>query len=234
MSERNAHSGSQKPPVQDPNRSWCESIPVRTWRPIPASVASSGRIACVAADAHSSITPASRRRRELADWIAVDRVVELGRMLVVACRLAKRIGRLRVARTFEAVGVETVALSARLADEADEPFCDLRLHELVGEHGSHADRQDVAGSVGRPALALLEQGNVGAGCRLEQPFLAERPGAESFHVGHVAVKDDRELAPGARVTGLHRRHTARKSSAASRLSGRRAKSCSEIAGTNQP
>jgi hypothetical protein len=44
-----AHSGSQKPPRQrSPNRRRWPAIPVRSWSRIPASVASSGRIACVA------------------------------------------------------------------------------------------------------------------------------------------------------------------------------------------
>ena len=42
----------------------------------------------------------------------------------------------------------------------------------------------------------LEHRQVGADHRVEKPLLAERVGAEALDVGHVAVKDDRQVAGG--------------------------------------
>ena len=103
-------------------------------------------------------------------------------------------------------GVGLAAADPELGDERLEPPADARRLELVGEHRRHGD--------GHP-LGDLEHRHVRADDGVEQPLLAERVGAESLDVGHVGVKDDRQVA---RVPcgGAHVRQTATKSSARSR------------------
>ena len=61
--------------------------------------------------------------------------------------------------------------------------------ELVGEHRRHRDRE---------VVGELEDRQVGAGDGVEEPFLAERIGAETLDVGHVRVEHDGQIPDGAR------------------------------------
>src|SRR5437763_10157752 len=91
--------------------------------------------------------------------------------------------------------------------------------ELVAQH-----RREPQGD--RLVAQHLQQWQVDGAHRLPQPLLAEGPRAEALDIGHMRVEDHCQRA------ALHR-HTARKSSALSRLLSRSAKSLVLIAGTNQ-
>ena len=113
---------------------------------------------------------------------------------------------------------------------AQEPLADLRQSELVGEHRRHAHGRDRDPCLAR-ALEQVDQGQVAGGDRLEQPLLAEGPGAEALHVGHVRMQDDAQVP--AVALAAHGRQTASRSSERSSGPARSAKSRSSIAGTNQ-
>ena len=77
-----------------------------------------------------------------------------------------------------------------LDQEAAQALADSGVLELVGEHRGHRQRQ-----VPRD----IQQRQVGADHRVEEPLLAERVGPEALDIGHVRVEDDRQIA------ALHRR-----------------------------
>src|SRR5680860_31419 len=106
-------------------------------------------------------------------------------------RAAHLRGQLGLSGVFEAPRVLLVHGAARLGQKRQQAlarFARKRL-ELVAEHGgdAHGDRR-------RAAFEQVQQGQVDGGHRLPQPLLAERPGAEALHVGHVRVEDERHGA----------------------------------------
>ena len=124
-----AHSGSHSPPPQAPKRARCAAIPVSSCRRTPASVASSGSTACVAADVQ--VTCGANARDEVAAPLERVRRARVARRRALEHRrdvgLAAR-GRARwvSART-----------SRRNAQAALERAGRL---ELVGEHGRERQR----------------------------------------------------------------------------------------------
>ena len=114
---------------------------------------------------------------------------------VVARRPAHLGGQLALAAALEPGGVLGVDRRPDLAQEAQVALARLAAHrlQLVAEHRGEPDRH-------RRAVEHLEQRQVDAGHRLPEPLLAERPGAEALHVGHVRVEDERERA---RRCGAH-------------------------------
>ena len=133
-----AHSGSQSPPLQPPKRRRCDAIPVPSWSPRPASVASSGSTAWVADEVQSS-TPLERA--EGAEEIAAAPGEALGGALVVARRSTHLGGQLRLAPALEAGRVLAVDQRADLVEEADEALARLAAHglELVAQHRGEPD-----------------------------------------------------------------------------------------------
>ncbi len=83
----------------------------------------------------------------------------------------------------QALRVLRVDGGADLAQEAQVALPGRALHglELVAEHRCQPHGH------GHP-VEHVEQRQVDAGHRLPQPFLAEGPGAEALHVGHVRVQ----------------------------------------------
>ena len=168
--------------------------------------------------------------REAREQVAAARLQALERALVVAVGALELAGQLVVPRRAQPGRVLGVGAPAYIAHEGAEALGDPRRLELVAQHGRERQRD-------RRILALehVEQREVGGGHRLEQPLLAERPGAKALDVGHVRVQDDRERA--ALAAPPQPRHTARKSSARSkrqRAAGRSTKSLEAMAGTSQP
>ena len=178
-----AHSGSQNP-AGSPKRRSCERRPASTWRRRPASVASLGRTACVAADAISAILPfsfASWKARRGSPPSFPSRFI--GGRVMIGLRLGGGSkGPARV-RHVAVGGVHPVA-----AQEAEHPLPHAIGLQLVREH--RGDRH-------REALRDVQDGKVRARERVEEPLLAERIGSEPLHVRHVRVEDDREIAGGA-------------------------------------
>jgi len=145
--------------------------------------------------------------------------------LPVVARRAAHLGRQRVlAGRLQPLRVLDVDGRADLAQEPEVPLAGLALErlELVAEDGRQPDGH-------RRAAKRTQERQVHACHRLPQPFLAEGPGAEALHVGHVAVEDERER-PALRAPRAAHRRTAWKSSARSSGPGRNAKSRSPIAG----
>ena len=198
-------------------------MPVASWSPTPASVASSGSTACVADEVQSS-TPAQSAERP--EEIAVAPLEALGGALVVARRAAHLGSERGLAAALEPLRVLGVHHGAHLAQEAQVAVARLAAHrlELVAEDRREPDRD-------RRAVEQVEQRQVHARHRLPQPLLAERPRAEALHVRHVGVEHERERAAALAHPG--RRSTATKSSARSSRPVRRAKSLVEMAGVKR-
>ncbi len=157
-------------------------------------------------------------------------VQPLQRALVVEPRAFELHRQLLVAAVAQAGRVALVGPPPHLLHETPEALRDAGGLELVAEHGGKRERHRCT------LVEQLEQRQIGAGHGLPQPLLAEGPGAEALHVGHVGVQDDRQraLLTGA---GAHARHTARKSSARSRSASpaaRSTKSRALIAGVKRP
>ena len=168
--------GSQKPPCPAPSGARCDAMPVSSCRRTPASVASSGSTAWVAALVHVTCggeggdqvaapperpppptrsAPPSRRSARRA-WV-IDGVE--------ARELAGRISRRNARRRWSAPGASS--WSARTGVIAERDLARVRV-----EH--------------------IKQRQVARRDRLPQPLLAERPRAEALDVGHVGVQDDAE------------------------------------------
>ena len=113
---------------------------------------------------------------------------------------ARLLGRQRRERCGHGAGQRTKRVAA-LEHTADRRPC-----RRTGSTERQRDRRFLA-------LEHVEQREVGGGHRLEQPLLAEGPGAEALDVGHVRVQDERELAGLWTPERAHIRQTATKSSA---------------------
>ena len=137
-----AHSGSQKPPSQAPKRRRCDAIPVSSCSRTPASVASSGSTAWVAALVQRDV------RGEGGDQVAAA-LERLRRGLVPRGRVRDLPGRLRVLGR-----VEPVRRGPHLAQERQAALERARRLELVGEHRGDRER-DLARDArrARPAAA---------------------------------------------------------------------------------
>jgi hypothetical protein len=81
--------------------------------------------------------------------------------------------------------VEPVRLLAHALDEGGEALRHPGRRQLVGEHWGQRQRDAV-----RVVVEHAQQRQVAGGHRLPKPLLAERPGAEALHVGHVRVEDE--------------------------------------------
>ena len=163
----------------------------------------------------------SGRIREQAQQVAVEGLQprERGAVTVGLGPARVAVGRLDV------VHVGVARADPVRAQELQQPLGNAGGLELIGEHRGDGERDAVGDRADR---------HVGADHRVEQPLLAERIGAVALHVGHVAVKDERQVPDPA--VGGHRRQTARKSRARSRshsAAGLTAKSAAEIAGTKR-
>ena len=87
-------------------------------------------------------------------------------------------------------GVTAVGLGADLAQEGQAALHRPGVLELVAQH--RGQRQGQRRRV--VPIEHVEQRQVTRGDRLPQQFLAEWPGPEALHIGHVRVQDDRQLA----------------------------------------
>ena len=174
----------------------------------PASVASSGSTAWVAEEVHGR----GARTRRAAPRRGGQALQRARRNQPASARARARAprGRPRAARAVSSL----VRVAAHALDERREALRRARGFQLVAEHRRHDSVS------GRPRRAV-QQRQVGADDRVQQPLLAERPGAEALDIGHVRVQDDRQLAA-LRERDAHGRQTARKSSARSRSPRRRA------------
>ena len=123
----------------------------------------------------------SRSRPALLEGLVGARVVGGG-----AAHLGREHGLAGVVQPGRVLGVDR---RADVAQEAEVALAGLAAHrlELVAQDGREPERD------GR-AVEHVEQRQVHARDGLPQPLLAERPGAEALHVGHVRVEDDRERA----------------------------------------
>ena len=168
----------------------CEVVPVASCSRSAASVASSGSTAWVAADVHSS-TPSSRRKAPTRSRHGARRPVRRTRSRP-QLGAPRRPARARPA--LEPRCILGVDGRSDLAQEAQVALPGVAAHgfELVAEHGGQAHGH------GR-AVEQIEERQVRAGHRLPQPFLAERPGAETLHVGHVGMEYERQRARTIRI-----------------------------------
>ncbi len=139
------------------------------------------------------------RQPERREHVALE-VLQAGQGAAIALGLGlRRQAQLRRATGSVALGgFEPVAAQERL-----HPLRHPRRLELVGEHRRHGDRQ-----IAHP----VQQRQVGAGHRVEQPLLAERIGPEALDVGHVRVEDDRQVADRLARVAIGARHGRRRGS----------------------
>ena len=183
----------------------------------PARSPAAGSTACVAADAHSSIAPASCRSRSGAEQVAAAALEVVRRPLVVARRAPQRSGLRRGGPPLSRPSASwPMAFAAHVAHEAQ------RTARPSSGTASWSASTGVTPTVATSARAALgralehpQQRQVGGRDRLQQPLLAEGPGAEPLDVGHVRVQHDRELAAIGGAARAHGRHTASRSSARS-------------------
>ncbi len=128
-----AHSGSQKPPPHSPNRRRCESMPVCTWSAIPASVASSGSTAWVAADVQLACS---------SERAAADRRLSARSRSAAAAYSAseRRAPRPAPASPGVPLDVARVRLRPDLLQERDAALDRPRRLELVAQHGRQRER----------------------------------------------------------------------------------------------
>ena len=205
---------ARSPPAA-PKRRRCERSPASTCRRRPATVASFGSTAWVAAEAISSTAPSpgllegAQRRRPRAPRGARSRARSVG--LGVGGR-PQRLARPRRRRGRRRRG------GARRRNSS--------IRSPTPSASSWSASTGVTVIVSRSAH--LQHRQVGAGERVEQPLLAEGVGPEPLHVGHVAVEDDRQVADRVSLRSSGRRPT--KSSALSRSFGESVKSDEPIAG----
>ncbi len=130
-------------------------------------------------------------------------------------------------RVFRGLDVQRVGGGTHLAQEGQAALYRTRRLELVAQDRCEREGHRCAGA------QHVEQREVGGGHGLPQPLLAEGPGPEALHVGHVGVQDEGGPPGCEAAVGIHARQTATKSSARSRPSSRRAKSRTSMAGVNR-
>ena len=173
-----AHSGSQKPPDQLPERARCAAIPVASCSRTPPCVASSGSTAWVAADVQvaCAASRAGRSRRPSAPAACAYAAAE--------CSSAAASPRSRAAA--RSSRCDSGRISRRNAGAALQRAGRL---ELVAQHRGDRERHPAGRLVER-----VEQRQVAGRDRLPEPLLAERPRPEALHVRHVGVQDDRQRA----------------------------------------
>ena len=191
-------------------------MPVATCSRTPGSVASSGSTACVAAEVHSSITPASCSAPQRADQVAAAALVVVGRPLVVARRAPQRRGGLRViARA--APGPRRRSGGIRARTSRMKAGSARRAPAARAGPPAPASRSRSPRSVRRARPRRSQQRRSAAGRRSRSPRTATprrtarcrspRRTACGSGAGSRARRDRRP--------GAHGRHTARKSSARS-------------------
>ena len=147
----------------------------------PARVASIGSTAWVAAEAEQLDPPFRGRLGERRQQVAVERLQALERGPVTS-----RLG---------AAGARAAPRHRRIGLAGADP----KGRQNSSSRSSTPSASSWSASTGVTVIvsrsATLEIGSVGADHGVEQPFLAERVGAEALDVGHVAVEDDREGSP---------------------------------------
>ena len=218
-----AHSGSQNPPRQpSPNRARWLATPVSTCRRTPASVARSGRIACVALLVQAACGASRPSRpsspREASSRVSASAYCPAARSSSAASAPAPISRKASTSSRWDAGRTSR----RNAAQRSSAPG----VGELVADHRRERQGQRRAG------VEQVEDRQVARGDRLPQPLLAERPRPEALDVGHVRVEDEADGA----LALAHGVQTARKSSAPSRSrspSGTSAKSRTEIAGVKR-
>ena len=184
------------------------ATPVWSWSRTPASVASSGRIACVAllVQAACGRERARAGRRRAPRAARARRAYCAGGALELGGEVLARRPRGRPSTSSACDAGRTSRRNA--AQRSSAPGA-----------ASWSQSTGVSDSVsGAPSSSSAEQRQVARRDRLPQPLLAERPRPEALDVGHVGVQDERDAA---RSSRSRRGSTARKSSAPSRSRARR-------------
>ena len=173
----------------------CERSPASTCSRRPASVATSGSTAWVAAEAISSTRPAPRGLARRAPSRSPSSASSRSSARAVALGLGAA-GRAAGLGSTSATSASQDPIRNRRRNSLRRSATPVGL-ELVGEHRGDRHRQP---------LGDLADRQVGADHGVEQPLLAERIGAEALDVGHVASggrspgRPRRPRAVGSRVT----------------------------------
>ena len=180
----------------------------------PASVASRGSSACVAAEVQSS-TPS--RRAEGPEQVAAALLEALGR--APRSRPPRGAPRPRARARPRARGPPRPRRGPARGSRAGSAGSARPPSPRIASSWSHST--GVRPTRHGRAVEQVEQRQVDAGHRLPEPLLAERPGAEALHVGHVRVEHERERAPAARRSCGHRARGAVRAERAARARRRR-------------
>ena len=194
-----------------PKRARWAATPVSTWSRTPASVASSGSIAWVAARRPRGV------RRKRAEQVAADRLEAVRRARVVARPRARARRRARAPRPRGSPRCRARGSRARISRR------NARKRSPIPGAASWSQSTGVSDSVSRRVGRgeHVEQRQVAGRHRLPQPLLAERPACRSprrracASAGRSRARRDRRPL-GRAAHGLH---TARKSSAPSSAAG---------------